>query len=418
MKKILGVVIVVAVILIGLLGYKFAYKASPRDFITKDTKLIYANEGLATKDFKQLSQFIEDEAKKKEFEENLKKIKYVSKLYVFSDRELYQINDKNVVIVVDSGYAYPFYMTQISKYFDPFKDGIFVMKKNIEEKYSDQINDVYMYPYRGLFILSMKPKNIKEFIDKKNDYLYDKEIEGYIDDHRDNLLGVLLYNNSDETFYGIQYLTITGTVNKDKLELQQRFVLDNKAANKYKSTIENRELAKYIENNDVYLSPDDFSKMDNLIFNPYVIGQGFDKGSILRLWRGIFNIDLTEMLREIDGEAIIRNTQYGVSGIIKMKKDHPETDSFLELLKAQSGLLNLGKELNFKDNMLIIGEDTFKEQAKMYNIPKGTFLFGDMDIAPILQLPDLRVKILGKGNEIKVDVEMSAATIKEIERRY
>ena len=33
------------------LGYKVVYKASPRDFITKDTRIIYANEGINTKNF-------------------------------------------------------------------------------------------------------------------------------------------------------------------------------------------------------------------------------------------------------------------------------------------------------------------------------------------------------------------------------
>ena len=40
MKKIIGFIAVVVLILGIFLGYKVVYKASPRDFITKDTRII------------------------------------------------------------------------------------------------------------------------------------------------------------------------------------------------------------------------------------------------------------------------------------------------------------------------------------------------------------------------------------------
>lgn len=40
------ILLFVIVVFIGFLaGYRFLYKVSPREFITEDTKIIYANEG-------------------------------------------------------------------------------------------------------------------------------------------------------------------------------------------------------------------------------------------------------------------------------------------------------------------------------------------------------------------------------------
>ena len=47
------ILLLVVVIFIGfLVGYRFGYKVSPRDFIAEDTKIIYANEGISDKNFK------------------------------------------------------------------------------------------------------------------------------------------------------------------------------------------------------------------------------------------------------------------------------------------------------------------------------------------------------------------------------
>ena len=54
MKKLVGLIVFIAIILGGILGYKVVYKASPRDFITKETRIIYENEGINTKNFTQL----------------------------------------------------------------------------------------------------------------------------------------------------------------------------------------------------------------------------------------------------------------------------------------------------------------------------------------------------------------------------
>ena len=71
MKKIVGVVGVIVVILGVIFGYKIVYKASPRDFITKDTRLIYANEGINNKDFLPVLSLIDDPEMKEKLNSNI-----------------------------------------------------------------------------------------------------------------------------------------------------------------------------------------------------------------------------------------------------------------------------------------------------------------------------------------------------------
>lgn len=421
MRKIVGVITtIISLILVVLLGYKFVYKVSPREFITKDTRIIYANEGVNNKNFLQLLPFIGEKKDLKSFEKNIKKIKKISKIYLFSNKEFYEVGKRNVVVVIDPGYAYPIYLTKINNYFELVRDNIFRMKTEARENLlGDVKDDVYMLPYRGIFIFSLKSGLLKEFVENEKKYMYDKEIENYLDENRDNLLGTVIYNNKGVDFYGIDFLTITGTVKNDLLNIEQRLILDKETAEKYKSEKNERKLANYLEKGDIYIAPNDFSKLENLLFNPYITGQRVDKNTFLNIWKGIFDVDIEDILKEIDGEVLIRNNSKGISGMFRMKNEFPETRKLLNILNGENGILGLKKQIEVQDeNIIIVGENNFVEKVKTYSLPKGTFLFGDVDISEILRVPDLEVKILGQNNEIKVDVEMSAETLREIERRY
>ena len=133
MKKLVGVIISIFVILaVLLLGYKFVYKISPRLFINKDTKLIYANEGITTKDFKELSQFIANKEKRKKFEKNIKPLnKYITKIYAFSDDDIQRLKENDIVFVIDPGYFYPFALKELDKYYESYRDGILIEKENV-----------------------------------------------------------------------------------------------------------------------------------------------------------------------------------------------------------------------------------------------------------------------------------------------
>ena len=75
------ILLFVIIIFVGFLaGYRFGYKVSPREFITEDTKIIYANEGIADKDFKEIMPLMQLE--KKQIMKNLKKLKNIFQKYM------------------------------------------------------------------------------------------------------------------------------------------------------------------------------------------------------------------------------------------------------------------------------------------------------------------------------------------------
>lgn len=161
MKKIIGFIAVVVLILGIFLGYKVVYKASPRDFITKDTRIIYANEGINTKNFTPLLSLIEDEEEKKELSSEMENLKYISKFYIFSDKEFYDISEKTFTGVVDTGYWYFLILKNLGKYFE-LKDDIYVLKNEYKEKYLGNVQgDLYLKNYKGLFIFSFGEKILK-----------------------------------------------------------------------------------------------------------------------------------------------------------------------------------------------------------------------------------------------------------------
>lgn len=421
MKKLVGVIISIFVILaVLLLGYKFVYKISPRLFINKDTKLIYANEGITTKDFKELSQFIANKEKRKKFEKNIKPLnKYITKIYAFSDDDIQRLKENDIVFVIDPGYFYPFALKELDKYYESYRDGILIEKENVSGYFLPENKKTYLKPHRGLFIVGFKPEVIKKFVSKEDQYTYYKDIENSIDENRDNLLGTLIYTGPEIEEFGVKFTTLTGNVVKNKLKFQQVTVLNENSVGRYKNTKENRELLQYVGKNDLYLSLDDFSNLDVLIFNPYVLGYNFDKESMFEFWKAIFGIDIKLMLKEVDGEAIIRSTENGAGAMVKIKEDSKEIRKVLGLLQSENGFLDMSNEIQIKDNnTVILGTNEFKKQEKEYNIPKEAFIFGDMDFSKFLNLPDLDITFIGNGNKITTDIEMSADTVKEIQKRY
>lgn len=417
MKKIVGVITtIISLILVVLLGYKFVYKVSPREFITKDTRIIYANEGVNNKNFLQLLPFIGEPKDKKSFEKSIDKLKYVSKIYIFSDKEFYEFRKQNAVAIIDAEFSYPFYLAKINNYFTLVKDGIFKLKPEYRDRYLKKIDDdIYMLPFRGLFIVSTRTRLLKEFVGNHKKYMYDKEIENSLDENRDNLLGTLIYNNKGTDFYGIEYITATGVIKNNLLDLEKKIIFSKEKIQKYQSTKSERELLKYLDKGDIYISLDDFSELENLFFNPYVTGINMDIRRFSNIWKELFNIDIEEMLKEIDGEVIIRNRNGKLAGLLKMKEKFPETQKFMDTTVLQKYIFGTDKRIKLDGkNLLVIGYNSFQPEVKTYKLPKGTFLFGEINLSKFYELPDLEVKILGQGNEIKINVEISAETLKEI----
>lgn len=416
MKKIIGFIAVVVLILGIFLGYKVVYKASPRDFITKDTRIIYANEGINTKNFTPLLSLIEDEEEKKELSSEMENLKYISKFYIFSDKEFYDISEKTFTGVVDTGYWYFLILKNLGKYFE-LKDDIYVLKNEYKEKYLGNVQgDLYLKNYKGLFIFSFGEKNLKDFIAKDGKYLYNKEIEDAIDIKRDNLLGTFIYNNSGTDFYGVNLIINSSTIENNKMISESEIIIDDKESEIFKNSKGNRELIKYLDKNDIYVSVDDFSKLDRVIFNPLVIGADMDSKAIFSLWKNILGIDIEEILKEIDGEVLYKLDEQ--SFMVKIKDEAPEIRRVLTMLTNENTSFYLGNKFEEKDGIIRIGESNFEENKNSFNISKDTFIYGEIDSPKVMGFERIEAKIQGENKKVNMKVTIPVEVLKEITREY
>lgn len=416
MKKIIGFIAVVVLILGIFLGYKVVYKASPRDFITKDTRIIYANEGINTKNFAPLLSLVEDEEEKKELSSEMENLKYISKFYIFSDKEFYDISEKTFTGVVDTGYWYFLILKNLGKYFE-LKDDIYVLKNEYKEKYLGNVQgDLYLKNYKGLFIFSFGEKNLKDFIAKDGKYLYNKEIEDAIDIKRDNLLGTFIYNNSGTDFYGVNLIINSSTIENNKMISESEIIIDDKESEIFKNSKGNRELIKYLDKNDIYVSVDDFSKLDRVIFNPLVIGADMDSKAIFSLWKNILGIDIEEILKEIDGEVLYKLDEQ--SFMVKIKDEAPEIRRVLTMLTNENTSFYLGNKFEEKDGIIKIGESNFEENKNSFNISKDTFIYGEIDSPKVMGFEGIEAKIQGENKKVNMKVTIPVEVLKEITREY
>ena len=416
MKKIIGFIAVVVLILGIFLGYKVVYKASPRDFITKDTRIIYANEGINTKNFTPLLSLIEDEEEKKELSSEMENLKYISKFHIFSDKEFYDISEKTFTGVVDTGYWYFLILKNLGKYFE-LKDDIYVLKNEYKEKYLGNVQgDLYLKNYKGLFIFSFGEKNLKDFIAKDGKYLYNKEIEDAIDIKRDNLLGTFIYNNSGTDFYGVNLIINSSTIENNKMISESEIIIDDKESEIFKNSKGNRELIKYLDKNDIYVSVDDFSKLDRVIFNPLVIGADMDSKAIFSLWKNILGIDIEEILKEIDGEVLYKLDEQ--SFMVKIKDEAPEIRRVLTMLTNENTSFYLGNKFEEKDGIIRIGESNFEENKNSFNISKDTFIYGEIDSPKVIGFEGIEAKIQGENKKVNMKVTIPVEVLKEITREY
>lgn len=416
MKKIIGFIAVVVLILGIFLGYKVVYKASPRDFITKDTRIIYANEGINTKNFTPLLSLIEDEEEKKELSSEMENLKYISKFYIFSDKEFYDISEKTFTGVVDTGYWYFLILKNLGKYFE-LKDDIYVLKNEYKEKYLGNVQgDLYLKNYKGLFIFSFGEKNLKDFIAKDGKYLYNKEIEDAIDIKRDNLLGTFIYNNSGTDFYGVNLIINSSTIENNKMISESEIIIDDKESEIFKNSKGNRELIKYLDKNDIYVSVDDFSKLDRVIFYPLVIGADMDSKAIFSLWKNILGIDIEEILKEIDGEVLYKLDEQ--SFMVKIKDEAPEIRRVLTMLTNENTSFYLGNKFEEKDGIIRIGESNFEENKNSFNISKDTFIYGEINSPKVMGFEGIEAKIQGENKKVNMKVTIPVEVLKEITREY
>lgn len=413
MKRILGVIIAVLVLVVGaLVGYKFVYKLSPRDFITDDTKFVYALENISSKDIDKYEALVADDEVREVYEKYAKDFrKYISSIYMVMDKEITDMDMMQKlpgVFIADPGYAYIFAGSELEKKYEKLDNGIYVVKLTSGET----VKNFYIKPYRGLLIISTDVEAIDPFIATHKDHAYRKNIENALDENRDSLMGVAVYESPLTDDFGIKYVVYTGNIEDDMVTTDYTLYLNDKTKEMVKNTHDKRDLAKYVKKDDLYIAVDDASKLEPLIFNPYVIGANVDREGIISFWKTVFGIDIRAMLKEIDGEAVFTLTDGpDFGGMIKLKKD---STIIRNMIGAIEQIIGAGEIAEIKNDTLLFGNMNPQEAEHKYNIPKGTFMFLEADIPYQEVDKDGKVNVLGQDGVIKVDIVLPEEIVRKV----
>ena len=149
-----------------------------------------------------------------------------------------------------------------------------------------------------------------------------------------------------------------------------------------------RKILKYVDKNKLYISMENFENLEKLIFNKYIFG---NREAITMMWQGMFGITPQEILQEIDGEIILDLEKE--SAMIPFKTDK-------NLSKLQDLLKIFNENVTLKGNVLIYGQDMFKENSSPYVVDDKQFITGDFEISAISKAKDFLagVEIKCKGN--------------------
>lgn len=394
--------------------YKYLYKASGTDFITQETRVIYVNENVSLKNFESFLSFGTNEEIAR-YQKNSENFKYISKFYCYSDKEFVNFSKKSVTFVVDPGIWYFVALTKINENFD-YINNVYILKKSVQVEYfGDKFDeDIYMQPYRGLFIFSLNEKTLKTFLEKKDNYKYNKNIENQLYTNRKHSLGTLIYNNAGNQFYGVKLLTLTGNIQDDSLKFNLDIDLGNNSDLRYKVSENKRKLLTYVKKNDLYINLEKFSKIEEIIFSPHLFGKNNKKLSILNTWQVLFGVKISDILSEVDGEAIFRSDNNSI--MLKMKKEFPVTQRFLSILDEKMKILNINSNVKIKENVVTIGVENFKKSKNPYQIPKNTFVFGEFDLSNRANGNQFIVQIEGSGQILEAQITISKKAVQEMRK--
>lgn len=301
LRKLKKLIISIVFLVIVFIGYRIFTKKSPIDFVKTDTKAIIVMNKMSSKNFKELEPVLKDFMEKKDIEELDKNRKYISKIYIISDNELYE-QSIDFVAIIDPGIYYYLAINQWEKYFVK-TDGIYKTKEEYKEKVKGILpgaDTVYADYKGGLFFVSNKTEYLKKYLAESKEK--NKNVETIIKENKSNLY-TFIYNNNKTKELGVDFITLTATLKNKEIIQNIKFHLNETIYSFLDYQPSKRRLKNSITNDSVYISMEDFSKLEKVIFNQY--GLDTSMGSAFSLGIAFLGVDIKKELQNIDGEMLI-----------------------------------------------------------------------------------------------------------------
>ncbi|WP_429249244.1 hypothetical protein [Fusobacterium sp. PH5-29] len=374
MKKL---VVSIVLLVIVFVGYRIHIKKSPIDFIKNDTKSIIILDKISNKNFKELELILCDFMKKEDIEKLGKNKKYVSEVYIISDDELYN-HAIDFVAIVDTGMYYYPALSQWKSYFTKIDD-IYKTK----EKYKEEIKnifpnvDVLYADYKGgLFFVSNKIEYLKKYLEESEEK--NKNLETIIKESKSNLY-TFVYNNSNTKEFGMDFVTLTASLKDKEIFQNIKIYLNEMIYSFLDYQPDKRRLKDDITNDSIYISMEDFSKLEKIIFNQYNFNRTMS--SLFSLTTAFLGINVKDEMKNIDGEVLI---DFNNDKIIIALKDVERIKKLYGTLGKFAFLSNDVVEIDVDKKLLtlhsMLGSKKHnipnKNEKKKVYIRKEQFLYG------------------------------------------
>lgn len=409
MKKLIALIVVVAIAIGGFFGYQRVYKISGRSFMDKNMAYVYVNENIKHKDMNKIVPFIYDNKIKNQVQKFSKEYaKYIDSIYVYNNDSEKLDSVENIVGVLDIGYLYPFALIKRGSYFDKASNDDWKLKTEYTKDLP--VKNLYMRTHRGLMVFSPNQKTLDNFLSQEHNYPYTQEITQFLDKNKDSVIGNVVYGDIMKMVPNVLYMTSNVNILNDTLQGTQNIMM--KGIDGFTPS-SNRELVKYVGMGDIYISLKDYSQIQKIIFSPFILGNQFDVNNFYAMSKLMFNVNVPKALNEIAGEGIISKDGKSFSGIFKLKKVHKRLSKMITLMRY-----TVPVNINIDDGTLTIGNKDFTESKEQYDIPKNAFLFGIFNVAKEMQVPKCDIKVIGTKSGLEIKTTLSQKSVLELEKRF
>ncbi|MGL5578386.1 MAG: hypothetical protein ACRDB7_04705 [Fusobacteriaceae bacterium] len=329
-------------------GYN-VYKISPREFITDDLTFAYVNENIKGMDIEDFLEFVENEGYNFD-KEKVKGIqKKISGIYLIETASFFNTN-KNPVLILDVGLNFPLYYFKLNEYFDFTGENYILKSQYIEslglEKFG--IDEIYMRPHRGNYILAENPEKIEQLISQRT--AMSDEGEKFLWNMEYGNLGILFFNFKREEVYGLNALSVVMDYKQKKMDIFSVLSFKELRLTIPKNGYE-KSLEKYIGEDTLYVRTQDYVKGYDITRKYLKKDKKID--FLFNFWQNVLGIDVVRMLEDINQETIYNFHEK--SGIIKFK----EKDRIRRIVGWISSTNNMGLEtkVELEGDYLYFGDE-------------------------------------------------------------
>lgn len=399
--KIVGIISILFTLAILILGGSF-FKLSPRGYLGDKASMVYANENISKKDLTDFKALLE-EMDIKISDKKINEIKEeIDNFYLVTYTPMFK-SPKDYVAIIDLKKWYYNFIVDYEEYFDRIEN-YYILKEewiNLLKKNGIKYDNIYMIPHRGNFILSTNKKLL--FWQIENSELYSEKKEIGLNKGKDSNLGVFIFNLNRDSIFNLKNVVLTLDYKDKKFENKMFFETSQKNDNLNVKETE-RELAKYIENNRLYIYNTDFYNLFITLSAALKLdGQYVFLINFLSLHSGM---EISKLLEDIDREIL-----YDISthqGIVKLKNE----ENIKTLISSlDNNLAGINPTLKLENKKLYLGEPLEEKESenRVKLAPNQSFYFNYL-----LDNKNLKVQNYTNLDGIEIDIEMNNEMLKEM----